>query len=179
MLSFKSLNLHICIIRSRLNYRPRLLHKGSQKLRCEYHTVTLDYALTTQYLDCKRSCELQNLTTGLQYARAERGAVLCCESHVLTLKKIYRKKSRVFLLSSSLGPSSPFSSQLVQMCTPCNTERKQSQIASHTSRQRVLNDFQRTRLFCGHMNPAPPTPPLPSASCLSFSVFLCVAGRAY
>ncbi len=27
--------------------------------------------------------------------------------------------------------------------------------------------------------PSPPLPPLPSASCLSFSVFLCVAGRAY
>jgi hypothetical protein len=26
---------------------------------------------------------------------------------------------------------------------------------------------------------APPPPPLPSASCLTFSVFLCVAGRAY
>jgi hypothetical protein len=27
--------------------------------------------------------------------------------------------------------------------------------------------------------PPPPIPPLPSESCLSFSVFLCVAGRAY
>jgi hypothetical protein len=43
--------------------------------------------------------------------------------------------------------------------------------------QRVLNDLWRTRLSCGSMiwlllHPPPPT--LPSASCLSLSVFQCV-----
>jgi hypothetical protein len=35
--------------------------------------------------------------------------------------------------------------------------------------QRVLNDLQRTRRSCGHMILSP-SPPLPSASCFSFSV---------
>jgi hypothetical protein len=49
--------------------------------------------------------------------------------------------------------------------------------------QRVLNDLWRTRLSCvriiRHHTPTTFLPPLPSASCLfSFSVILCVAGRA-
>ncbi len=48
--------------------------------------------------------------------------------------------------------------------------------------QRVLNDLKRTRFSCSrmirlHAHPLPP--PLPSASCFSVSVFLCVAGWAY
>ncbi len=47
--------------------------------------------------------------------------------------------------------------------------------------QRVFNDLKRNRLSFGRMirllaHPLPP--PLPSWTCLSFSVFLCVAGRA-
>jgi hypothetical protein len=34
-------------------------------------------------------------------------------------------------------------------------------------------------IFIEGQAPRPPLPPLPSASCLSFSVFLYVAGRAY
>jgi hypothetical protein len=41
-------------------------------------------------------------------------------------------------------------------------------------KQRVLNDLQRTRLSCGRMNWLL-AHPLPSASCLSFSLFLCAA----
>jgi hypothetical protein len=127
----------------------------------------------------KWSCELHNLTTGLQYAKAER--VLCCESHVWALKKIYRKKPRDFLLSSSLGPSSPLSSQLVQMCTPSNTERRQSyrELASESYwSSESIEWFIDDQAFLRSYDSAPPAPPLPSASCLSFSVFLCVAGRA-
>jgi hypothetical protein len=51
-------------------------------------------------------------------------------------------------------------------------------------KQRVLKDLYKTKLSRCRMiwllpNPSPTPPPLPSASCLSFSVFLCVAGRAY
>jgi hypothetical protein len=46
---------------------------------------------------------------------------------------------------------------------------------------RVLNDLQMTRLYGGRMIRllAHPPPHHPSASCLSFSDFLCAAGRAY
>jgi len=48
------------------------------------------------------------------------------------------------------------------------------------ARRRVLNDLQRTRPSCGRMIQLFARPsPLPSASCLSFSVFLCVACQAY
>jgi hypothetical protein len=48
--------------------------------------------------------------------------------------------------------------------------------------QRVLNDLERTKFFMrGNLESAsphpPPYPPLLSASCLSFSVLLCVVGR--
>jgi hypothetical protein len=48
--------------------------------------------------------------------------------------------------------------------------------------QRVLNDLERHKFFMrGKFESAPPHPPpyppLLSASCLSFSAFLCVAGR--
>ncbi len=47
-------------------------------------------------------------------------------------------------------------------------------------KQRGLNDFDllRIRLSRQHMIPTP-SPRLTSGSCLSFSVFLCVAGRVY
>ncbi len=50
--------------------------------------------------------------------------------------------------------------------------------------ERELDDLQRTKLSCGRMIRAfgsspTPSPPLPVASCLSFSVFLCVAGRTF
>ncbi len=50
--------------------------------------------------------------------------------------------------------------------------------------QRVLNDFRGpgcplVEWFGSSPAPFPPPPLLPSASCLSFSVFLCVACRAY
>jgi hypothetical protein len=49
-----------------------------------------------------------------------------------------------------------------------------------TFSNKVLNDLWRTRLFLRWFDSAPRPPPLsPSESCLSFSVFLCVAGRAY
>jgi hypothetical protein len=44
--------------------------------------------------------------------------------------------------------------------------------------QRVLNNLQRTRLSRGRLLwPLPILPPLPSDSCLSFLVFLCVDGQ--
>ncbi len=49
--------------------------------------------------------------------------------------------------------------------------------------QRVLNDLQRSRLSCGGRMTRLLAHPLPSplrwSGCLSFSVFLCFAGRAY
>jgi len=47
--------------------------------------------------------------------------------------------------------------------------------------QRVLNDFFyiEDQAFLRSYDSAPRSPPLPSASCPSFSVFLCVAGQAY
>jgi hypothetical protein len=45
--------------------------------------------------------------------------------------------------------------------------------------KRVLNDLWRTRLSYYSAPLAPSSPPLFSARCLSVSVFLCVAGRAY
>ncbi len=48
--------------------------------------------------------------------------------------------------------------------------------------QRVLNDVQRTRLSCGRMIRLlahPPPHHLLLACCISFAVFLCIAGQAY
>ncbi len=55
----------------------------------------------------------------------------------------------------------------------------QRKMFDHTE-QRVLNDLGRTRLSRRRMNGFLPHPllPRPSASCLSFSAFLCVADRA-
>jgi hypothetical protein len=49
----------------------------------------------------------------------------------------------------------------------------------HSDIQRVLHDLSRTRLSrCPLIWLLPHPSPLPSASCLSFLVFLCVAGLA-
>jgi hypothetical protein len=44
--------------------------------------------------------------------------------------------------------------------------------------QRVLKKFIDDQVFLLSYDLAPTLPPLPYASCLSFSVFLCVVGRA-
>ncbi len=48
----------------------------------------------------------------------------------------------------------------------------------YSAHQRVLVDFQRTRLSCGSMIRLLAHPLSPSAICLSFSAFLCAAGQA-
>jgi hypothetical protein len=61
-----------------------------------------------------------------------------------------------------------------------DTEAYVERASLHTKPQRVLNDLSRTKLSCDRMIRllAHPLPSLSSASCLSFSVFQFVAGRA-
>jgi hypothetical protein len=88
--------------------------------------------------------------------------------HFFNYKKLY-KKCKTRIKPQRQRSSNVFSQLKIWICSPMRGY-------CHTSRQRVLNYMKRTRLSRRRMIFPPPPP---SGSCLSFSIFLYVARRAF